>query len=132
LPAALRNVIVQKHILISTRQSIVAVLTDDNSILRLDIGNLWVPSEVELFGSVIFGTPGRSAAGFVQYPIFESNVTKRIKRMVNGDIAVSWWLCVPQSGSSANIAHALVNGSPGQINASTSNICTVPICFRIA
>ena len=130
LPAELRAVIVQKSVGYPTRYSSGVLLTDDNSWNYGNIGNLWIPSEVEVFGSVVFGTPGFSMAGYVQYPIFASNMFKRIKGVGNGGPRDDWWLSVPHSGSSSGVASVGTLGAAEWSGASGARC--VPVCFRIA
>lgn len=52
LPTALRNVIVSKWVLLPQRYRADALLTDDNASIWVEMGELWLPSEFEVCGSV--------------------------------------------------------------------------------
>ena len=129
LHAALRNVIVEKRVNISHRHSEGILLTDCTHRGWTNIGNLWAPSEVEVYGSVVFGTPRYSMTRFVQYPIFASNLIKQIKIIGQGGNIAAWWLCVPLSGS---FTHATVVASSHAEGNPATTTHGFPVCFRIA
>lgn len=135
LPEALRDVIVQKRALIPHRHTAGALLIDDNSWSWRDIGYLWLPSEMEVYGTNMWGslvpaTPGHSMGGFQQYPIFANNM-KRVKHAGKGGARAWWWLLSARGGVSTLFCSVSGNGFASSANASTA-AGRVPLCFRIA
>lgn len=135
LPAALRAVIVQKRLLLPTRFTAGALLLDDINWWWVNAGLLWIPSEVEVYGTNIGGggaqppQHGRATGGFVQYPIFAQNM-KRVKGAGNGGARAHWWLL--SAGGGASSTFAFVSGDGTASNTSASPAIRVPVCFRIA
>ena len=135
LPSALRDVIVQKRALIPRRHSAGVLLIDDTSWGWADIGYLWIPSEMEVYGTNVWGslvpaTPGNSIGGFQQYPIFANNM-KRVKHAGEGGPRSRWWLLSARGGSSTHFCSVHSIGHANHDNASTATL-RVPLCFRIA
>jgi len=98
-----------------------------------DIGRLWIPSETEINGSLVYGTPGYSIAGFIQYPIFANNMTKRVKTIGNTNTRGYWWLNTPTSGNTTSFCIVEDNGAVSSSLASGGLVnFNVPVCFRIA
>lgn len=129
LPAALKDVIVQKRVMLPARYSASGVLKSDNSWDWANAGNLWLPSEIEIAGAPIWGDKGYGAGGFVQYPIFACNMN-RLKGLGNGGSRRYWWALSTYSGSSA--AFVYVTGSGNVDSNRASYAFGAPICFRIA
>lgn len=130
LPTALKNVIVNKRVLLSQRYSNSGLLTDDTTSGWADLGKLWVPSEVEVYGFVAWGTKGWSHGAFTQYPIFFDS-KMRIKGLGNGGGRCYWWLLAPFSGASTHAADVSAYGDASRNACSNTSIC-VPVCFRIS
>ena len=129
LPQELRDVIVGKNAATSVRFSSGILLNECNGTdWGRNIGNLWLPSETEVYGNTMFGTPAFGHEGFVQYPIFANNMSKRIKR--RGIHFATWFLLSPASGNA--IAIATVDGSGVAISSNAVNAHGGPVCFRIA
>jgi hypothetical protein len=136
LPQELRDVIIPKAMQLPTRGNGTGTIqTECNNISMINgIANIWIPSEMEVYGTIIAGTRGNfGSSRFTQYPIFTNNRGRRIKR--NGDGGsqfVTWWLLGAQSGNT--IGFTAVNPSENAATtsiASTLNIHTV-VCFRVA
>lgn len=130
LPADLQAAITAsrpKRILIPFRYSVSGLLTADVGWGSKTIGRLWIPSEVEVSGSAVFGSAGYGAGGFVQYPIFANNM-KRVKR--RNSSRESWWLLSAGSGSLSLFSLIAFTGDSacGHANADTVG---VPVCFRL-
>jgi len=133
LPEALKDVIVQKRLLLPRRYVARNLLIDDNNWDWRDIGFLWIPGEIEVFGinmwgSVVPSLPGRSVGGFRQYPLFEQ-AGKRTKG-VNIGGRLNWWLLNARGGSSTSVSNVSSNGIPNETAASSA--IHTPVCFRIA
>ena len=130
LPDAVKNVISTKRMLMDIRYSESGALTDSTSWAWKDLGTLWVPTEYEVFGSVVWGTPGWSAGQAMQYPIFANSYNAREKGAGHGGSRCGWWLASVRSGNSAYACHVGNYGSASYWDASSTS--RVPVCFRIA
>lgn len=129
-PAALKAVITPKRVLLSQRYTAGSLLTSDNNWGWRDAGNLWIPSEIEVYGCEHWGSKnGYSSGGFQQYPIFANNM-KRIKGAGDGGGRAPWWLSSPDGGSSSAFAHVSGGGDGGSATASNTGV-RVPVDFRI-
>ena len=130
LPAALQAQIIEKRLHIETRYTSGSTLTDSTSWAWNDIGKLWVPSEFEVYGSIVWGTKGYSQNGSVQYPIFAGNSEKRIKNQGDGGDRCHWWLLSVYGGNSTHCCHVTSSGFAYYASASGATVCA-PVCFRI-
>lgn len=131
LPAALKAVISPKRLLLPSRYTAGALLTDDNSWAWADAGKLWIPSEIEVYGCTHWGSRnGYSGGGFQQYAIFATNM-KRVKGAGDGGSRSGWWLLSAYGGYSTHCAIVYSYGDATNSSASYTSI-RVPVCFRIA
>ena len=131
LPAELKAVIVQKRALLPSRYTAGSLLTDDNSWAWADMGKLWIPSEIEVYGCEHWGSKnGYSSGGFQQYPIFATNM-KRVKGAGDGGTRASWWLLSADGGGSARCARVRYSGC-GYSSLASNAAIRAPLCFRIA
>ena len=135
LPAALQNVIVEKRALMPRRFTAGSLLIDDNSWDWRNIGRLWLPSEIEVYGCRQWGSnlspnQGFSSGGFQQYPIFANNM-RRVKHAGESGGRTSWWLCIPRGGNSTGVCNV---GSSGHANHhwASDTLLRVPLCFRVS
>lgn len=130
LPNSMKAVIKEKHVRMPLRYTSGSLLTNDNSETWGDIGKLWIPSEVEVYGMIQWGSRVPQASmGFVQYPIFANNM-KRIKGQNNGGSSASWWLSSSSGDGSAHITRVGNDGAAIHSVAPSSGM-RVPVCFRI-
>lgn len=129
LPVGLQAVIVDKRMLLESRYASGSTLTDSTSWAWNDMGKLWVPSEYEVFGSIVWGTKGYSQNGGVQYPIFANSWKSRQKGAGHNGARSAWWLASVYSGNSSACCSVGTGGNPYDSNA--SNALRVPLCFRI-
>jgi len=130
LPVGLQSVVVTKQAFIETRYTSGSTLADSTSRAWNDMGKLWVPSEFEVFGTIVWGTRGYSQNGGVQYPIFGSSWKNRIKGSGHNGERTGWWLSSVYSGNSTNCCCINTDGRPHYNSASTAR--GVPLCFRIS
>lgn len=130
LPTALKNVIVEKRILLPKRYSASGLLSDDNSWGWDNIGKLWLPTEAEVYGIPVWGGKGGYAVGgsAVQYPIFIGNMN-RLKHRNGG--RYSWWVLSVYSGKTTHWCIISSYGSADDTHASNTTIAA-PVCFRIS
>lgn len=128
LPDKLKNKIVQKRALLGQRYTAGSLLTTTNSWGWTDIGKLWVPSEIEVYGHGCWADAPYDKGGFMHYPIFANNMN-RVKLRNNG--RSNWWLLSPYAGYSGNFANV---GNNGHCNISTASYTWggAPVCFRIS
>lgn len=96
-------------------------ITNDNSYTWHNLGKVWIPSEVEVFGSCILGTPIYNSLGQVQYPLF--------KAFTNRCAEYSWWTYTPRA-SGTNMIVSVAND--GHLTSNTATSLLHPrICLRI-
>lgn len=129
LPDALKNVISNKILLIEGRYSNNGKLDDSNSWVWSDLGKLWIPTEYEVAGSVLWGgvySQGQS----LQYPIFKNSWKNRIKKAGSGGNRCNWSLATVKKGNTIDSCLVDHAGYFGFYNTASSQY--VPICFRIA
>lgn len=88
------------------------------------VDKVFIPSEVEVFGKVIFSTMGEGS----QYELFKY-WKNRVKGYVDGDISRRWWLRSPSAGYSDTFCNVNYDGSYDYDNALNSN--GVAPCFAI-
>ena len=129
LPDKVKKQIAHKRMLLEQRYSASGVLTDSTTWGWQDMGPLWVPTEYEVFGSVVWGTPGWSAGQAMQYPIFANSYVNRIKGVGNGGGRCLWWLASVRSGASTHACVVSHHGHADHWDASSAT--HVPVCFRI-
>lgn len=123
LPDALKNVIVEKRMYIPKRFSASGIQSEDNAGGWVNIGKLWLPSEVEVTGAPIWGCNKYGAMGSVQYPLFAQNMNRIIGRN-------NWWTLSATSGNTSTFVHVTNSGYVNDIGASADY--RSPVCFRIS
>ena len=131
LPADVKGVIKNKRSLIEQRYSASGALTDSTGWAWQDMGNLWLPNEYEVFGSVVWGTKGYSGGQHVQYPLFANSYKHRIKGKGNGGTRCTWWLSTVGSGDSTRCCYVRSDGYANSNSASYIGV-GVPVCFRLS
>lgn len=128
LPQELKNVIVEKRMLIETRYSESGLMTESNGSKWDNVGKLWLPTETEILGAPCFGGHGYAQAGSTQYPIFAQNMNRL--RYRNGS-RYFWRTSTPRSGSSSSWCDVGNDGTIIIHTASDTSLGT-PVCFRIS
>ena len=130
LPSALRAVIRSKRMYLNKRYSKTGLLTNCNSAGWVDLGNLWLPTESEVYGQGVWNNVNWAMAGTaLQYPLFAGSM-RRVKNRAGGGRHY-WWLLVPYSGLASH--WCFVNNLGNADNATTLNASiAAPVCFRIA
>nr|DAP89291.1 MAG TPA: protein of unknown function DUF2460 [Caudoviricetes sp.] len=129
LPEALKAVIVTKRALIPKRYSTSGVLSNNNDCGWQDMGKLWIPSEVEVYGCGVWANNALDKGGFVQYPIFNCNM-RRVKGLGDGVGRASWWLISANAGDTGSFCRVAHSGDAANAIASTT-WAGLPVCFRI-
>lgn len=127
LPQKLKDVIVEKQLYLEKRYNSSSKLNASNAAGWANIGKLWLPTELEVCGTNIWGGNGYPTMGSInQYPIFR--IKNRVKKSSGSN--ATWRLLTPYSSNSTHWVCVLGNGSVDYINA--SYVQRFPVCFRIA
>ena len=136
LPTELQAVLKQKRNILDERYSASGLLTGGTGWAWADMGKLWLPNEIEVYGcgirSNVCQTTGfwfPEAGLSIQFPWFANNCENRIKRNSSNGRCI-WWLSSVASGHSTTVC--LVNNSGHAHNyAATSASIYAPLCFCI-
>lgn len=139
LPSTLRARIIQKRQLLDTRYSSSALIDYSTGWGWYDMGCLWLPNEIEVYGTQIRSNVTQQdgwwnpEANIGQtYPLWSVCQKARVKWLATGTSSsrTTWWLCSAADNSA--VAACLVN-SYGDASSSTTTEtgCRVPLCFRI-
>ena len=136
LPSTLQSVLKQKRNLLDNRYSSSGLLTGSTGWDWADMGKLWLPNEVEVYGCGIRSNLSQTSgfwfpeAGLsIQFPWFANNCEHRVKRNSSG-ARCSWWLSAPASYPATRVCHVNYNGSASSYFATYSSIF-LPLCFCI-
>lgn len=130
LPETLKAVIVTKRAMLPKRYSTSGVLSNNNDWGWQDMGKLWIPSEVEVYGCGVWANNALDKGGFVQYPIFNCNM-RRVKGLGDGGGRYHWWLISAAAGNTSNFCIVNATGY-ASTNVASNTWVGLPVCFRIA
>lgn len=137
LPSSVQNLIITKRNLLDQRYSATAALTYSTGWDWQDMGKLWLPNEIEVYGTQIRSNLGYSQGYWnpeanmgIAYPLFSDSGYQRIKYTSTGG-RYSWWLSSSTAHYAATCCNVNRSGSANGNLATTTGI-RVPICFRIA
>ena len=86
LPSTLQSAILAQRVLLEERYSSSGKLTEASGWSWADLGKIWSPSEMEVYGCPVWGSKGYSVGFDSQFPIY----TDTASRIVGG--RVTWWL----------------------------------------
>ena len=114
LPSTLQSAIMTQRVLLEERYSSSGKLTEASSWSWVDLGKIWSPSEMEVYGCPVWGSKGYSVGFDSQFPIF----TDTASRIAGG--RVGWWLRSVMGGSSSNACYVNSNGNANN-NAPTND-----------
>ena len=128
LPDALAAAITGKTAYLPKRYNASALLTQDTIGSNTDAGKLWIPTEMEVFGTNIFGCGGYGISGGIQYPIFRS---KQNQVKYKGRDRNPWWLASAADGKNGHFCYMYTAGTASYTYADADGLY-VPVCFRIA
>jgi len=136
LPSGLQEVLKQKRNLLDSRYSASGLLTGSTGWNWGDMGKLWLPNEIEVYGCGIRSNLCQTAgfwfpeAGLsIQFPWFANNCEHRIKRNSTGG-RCSWWLSAAASYYTTYVCSVSGHGLAGSYLATHASIF-VPLCFCI-
>jgi hypothetical protein len=131
LPSDLKSAIITKRALMEERYSAGGAVAADTSWSWGDMGKLWLPTEVEVFGHHTWSEPGYGTGGGgcnLQYPIFRYKGV--IKGNGNGGSRCTWWEVSAHRTNASHFCAVSYTGYADTFDASYTGIC-VPLCFRI-
>ena len=126
LPDWLKSVIIDKRVLLGKRYSTSGVLSNENGWGWVNLGKLWFPAEMEVYGCPVWGSKDYSVGGFIQYPLFMGNMRRLKSRRWYRD---SWWWLSP-AANTADWCFVSLSGLANKYSASHTLIAA-PVCFRI-
>ena len=124
LPSDLQAAIMVQRVLLEERYSSSGKLTEASGWSWTDLGKIWSPSEMEVYGCPVWGSKGYSVGFDSQFPIF----TDTASRIVDG--RVRWWLRSVMGGSSSNACNVNYSGN-AYYNAPTSDLIRPLPCFLL-
>ena len=128
LPDWLKAAIIAKQFQLNKRYSTSGVLSDENGSGWANLGKLWLPTEVEVYGCPVWGSKGGNGlGGSIQYPYFVGNM-RRVKKR-NG-IRYYWWLLSPYTNTSG-WCYVYDSGNAYYSYSASADWIAAPICFRI-
>lgn len=130
LPSDLKPCIITKRAMIEERYSAGGAVAADTGCAEKNVGKLWLPTEVEVFGYHIWSDPGNGTGGGCnfQYPIFRYNGV--LKGGGNGGSLCTWWTLSAQREGSTNFC-TVGSLNNANVHAANTNGPNVPLCFRI-
>lgn len=135
LPSDLKSVIIQKRALLEERYSAAGAVSADTSWSCQDMGYLWIPTEVEVFGHHTCSEPGYGTGGCgvnLQYPIFRLMPSHIIKGKGKDGSRAYWWEASAHRGNATNVCYVYYSGLAYACVASYAGGVCAPLCFRIA
>ena len=97
LPEGLTKYLLTQRVLLEERYSASGALSDSNSWSWQDIGKVWSPSEMEVYGCPVWGTKGYSVGFDCQFDLFRDTAHR-----LNGT-RYAWWLRSVMGGSSSSV-----------------------------
>lgn len=99
LPEGLTKYLLTQRVLLEERYSASGALSDSNSWSWQDIGKVWSPSEMEVYGCPVWGTKGYSVGFDCQFDLFRDTAHR-----LNGT-RYPWWLRSVVGGSSSYVCY---------------------------
>ena len=137
LPSKLTDKIITKRNLLDSRYDATKLLTYSTTWVWKDMGKLWLPNEIEVYGTQIRSNLGYSQGYWnpeaniaVAYPIYLGSGRNRIKRISSGGRS-SWWLSSVVANDSSNCCYCHDRGTAHSDVATNAGL-RAPLCFRVA
>ena len=96
-PTALKNVMIERREWLETRYAAGQSLTASPGAAWKSLGKLWSLSEMEVYGTVVWGTPGYTVGISRQLEYF-----RNAKHQLNGE-RIHWWLRSVSGSSASNV-----------------------------
>ncbi len=113
LPEGLTKYLLTQRVLLEERYSASGALSDSNSWSWQDIGKVWSPSEMEVYGCPVWGTKGYSVGFDCQFDLFRDTAHR-----LNGT-RYGWWLRSVMGGSSSGVC-CVSSGGAANYNSATN------------
>ena len=113
LPEGLTKYLLTQRVLLEERYSASGPLSDSNSWSWQDIGKVWSPSEMEVYGCPVWGTKGYSVGFDCQFDLFRDTAHR-----INGN-RYAWWLRSVVGGSSSDVGYVTGYGAACYRSATT-------------
>lgn len=135
LPSELQAVLKQKRNILDERYSASGLLTGGTGWNWADMGKLWLPNEIEVYGCGIRSNVCQTQGFFpeaglsIQFPWFANNCENRIKRRIDNGRCL-WWLSSVASSDSTHVCYVNSNGNANSLAATYAAI-RAPLCFCI-
>ena len=134
LPSDLKPCIIEKRALLESRYSAAGALESSTGWAWNNMGKLWLPTEVEVFGNTFWsdcdaGWTGGGGCN-LQYPIFYGGAKHIIKGAGNGGGRCTWWEATASRQSSTYVCSVGYFGDAARYWAADGHIYA-PLCFRI-
>lgn len=133
LPSDLKPYIITKRALLEERYSSGGAVAADTGWTWKNMGKLWLPTEVEVFGHHTWSEHGYGTGGGgcnLQYPIFMGGAKHIIKGNGNGGSRCDWWEMSAHRTNAASFCHVNGDGVASGSDAGHAGMCA-PLCFRI-
>ena len=133
LPSDLKPYIITKRAVLEERYSTAGAVAADIGWSWKNMGKLWLPTEVEVFGHHAWSEPGYCTGGGgcnLQYPIFMGGAKHIIKGDGNGGSRCFWWEASADRTTATNFCIVSNVGVASDSSASNTGLCA-PLCFRI-
>ena len=133
LPSDLKPYIITKRALLEERYSSAGSVAADTGWAWKNMGKLWLPTEVEVFGHHTWSEPGYGTGGGgcnLQYPIFAGGAKHIIKGDGNGGSCCIWWEASALRTNATDFCAVGITGTASNYHASYAGI-RAPLCFRI-
>ena len=111
LPEGLTKYLLTQRVLLEERYSASGALSDSNSWSWQDIGKVWSPSEMEVYGCPVWGTKGYSVGFDCQFDLFRDTAHR-----LNGT-RYDWWLRSVMGGSSSGVCYVASYGTANYYSA---------------
>ena len=124
LPQTVRDNIKNQRVILDERYSAAGSLTESNSWSWADLGPIWSPSEVEVYGQNVWSKPGYGTGFDCQFPLF-----KQTKDRIQGS-RIPWWLRSVSGSSASSVCCVYTNGLASYYAATNDWIRPLP-CFLV-
>lgn len=132
LPSDLKPCIIEKRANIESRYSDAGMLSSSTGFAWNNMGKLWLPTEIEVFGCNFKAGSAWTLGGGcnLQYPIFIGGAKHIIKGNGNGGNRANWREANATNGSSGQTCGVSIYGDISSFWTGVVSIL-VPLCFRI-
>lgn len=134
LPGDLKPCIIEKRALLESRYSAAGALESSTGWAWNNMGKLWLPTEVEVFGNTFWsdGDAGWTGGGGcnLQYPIFYGGAKHIIKGAGNAGSRCGWWEAAAQRQSSTRVC-SVTHAGIASNTVAMDGVRSAPLCFRI-